>query len=113
MVDQLKPLMDQLPESRLLDGMEEALAARIIEELPPAVGRYQFTHALVQETLSQELSLTQRVRLHARIASVLEELYGANVEAHAGELAYHFVQAETVTIGSWGFLVERRGIPWD
>ena len=34
MVDQLKPLMDQLPESRLLDGMEEALAARIIEEPP-------------------------------------------------------------------------------
>ena len=30
-------------------------------ELPRAVGRYQFTHALIQETLLEELSLTRRV----------------------------------------------------
>ena len=35
---------------RLLEVLEEALAARVIEELPQAVGRYQFTHALIQET---------------------------------------------------------------
>jgi len=61
------------------------------------VGRYQFTHALIQETLTDELSLTRRVRLHARIAETLETLYGAEVEAHAAELAYHFAQAEAVT----------------
>ena len=61
------------------------------------MGRYQFTHALIQETLTDELSLTRRVRLHARIAETLETLYGAEVEAHAAELAYHFAQAEAVT----------------
>jgi tetratricopeptide (TPR) repeat protein len=79
-----------------LDVLEEALGARVIEELPQAVGRYQFTHALIQETLSEELSLTRRVRLHARIAESLEELYGDSAEAHAAELAHHFSEAEAV-----------------
>ena len=66
----------------------------MIEELPQAVGRYQFTHALIQETLVEELTLTRRVRLHARIAETLEEAYGDNAEAHAAELAHHFALAE-------------------
>jgi predicted ATPase len=95
-LDQLKPLIDDLTEDRLLEVLEEALAARVIEELPRTVGRYQFTHALIQETLTQELNLTRRVRLHARIAETLETLYGANAEAHAAELAHHFAEAEAV-----------------
>ena len=71
---QLKPLVEEVTEDRLFEILEEALAARVIEELPQSVGRYQFTHALIQETLTAELSLTRRVRLHARIAQALEEL---------------------------------------
>ncbi|MEE9163117.1 MAG: hypothetical protein V3U35_09145, partial [Candidatus Neomarinimicrobiota bacterium] len=96
-LDQLGRLHEELSEDQLLEGLEEALDARLIEELPQTVGRYQFAHRLAQETLTQELSLTRRVRLHARIATVLEELYGTNADAHAAELAYHFAQAETVT----------------
>ena len=90
---QLTPLVEDMSEDRLL---EEALAARVIEELPQAVGRYQFTHALIQETLIEELTLTRRVRLHARIAETLEEAYGDNAEVHAAELAHHFAEAEAV-----------------
>jgi tetratricopeptide (TPR) repeat protein len=85
-----------LSEEQLLAALEEGTAARVIEELPRAVGRYQFTHGLIQETLSEELSLTRRVRLHGRIAGVLEELYGAQADAHAAELAYHYGEAEAV-----------------
>ena len=95
---QLDRLMDpstssgqDLSEDWLLKLLEEALSARIIEELPDAMGRYQFTHSLVQETLVAELSLTRRVRLHARIAETLEDLYGPEAEANAAELAHHFV----------------------
>ena len=94
---QLAPLVEDISEDRLLEVLEEALSARVIEELPQAVGRYQFTHALIQETLSEELTLTRRVRLHARIAETLEELYGDNADGHAAELAHHFAQAEAVT----------------
>ena len=67
-----------------------------VEELPQVLGRYQFTHALIQETLAEELTLTRRVRIHARISETLEELYGANAEAHAAELAHDFAEAEAV-----------------
>jgi len=77
-------------------ALEEALAARVIEEPPETTGRYQFTHALIQETLSQELSTTRRARLHGRIGQALEELYGANAQAHTAELAYHFAEAELI-----------------
>ncbi|MFQ6029624.1 MAG: hypothetical protein ACE5Q6_19275, partial [Dehalococcoidia bacterium] len=95
-LDQLKPLVEDMPEGRLLEVLEEALSARIIEELPQAMARYQFTHALIQETLAVELTITRRVRLHAQIAEVLEGLYGADAEAHAAELAHHFAEAEAV-----------------
>jgi tetratricopeptide (TPR) repeat protein len=95
-LEQLKPLIEDMTEDRLLEVLEEALAARVIEELPRVVGRYQFTHALIQETLLEELTLTRRVRLHARIAEALETMYGAQAEAHAAELAHHFAEAQTV-----------------
>ena len=96
---QLSPLVEDISEDRLLDVLEEALSARAIEELPATVGRYQFTHALIQETLVEELSLTRRVRLHGRIAETLEEMYGPDASGHAAELAHHFAQAEAV-VGS-------------
>ena len=94
---QLKPWVEEVSDDRLFEILEEALAARVIEEFPQSMGRYQFTHALIQETLTAEVSLTRRVRLHAEIAEALEKLYGDNAEAHAAELAHHFAQAEAVT----------------
>jgi hypothetical protein len=37
---QLTPLVEDLSEDRLLEVLEEALAARVIEELPQAVGSW-------------------------------------------------------------------------
>ena len=103
-LEQLSPLIEDpsagsgqaMTEARLLDVLDEALSARVIEELPKSVGRYQFTHALIQETLAGELSTTRKVRLHARIAEAFELLYGDNAEAHAAELTHHFAEAQTV-----------------
>ena len=80
----------------LLDVVDEALVARVIEGAAGGTERYQFTHALIQQTLSEELSPSRNVRLHARIGQALEAFYGDEVEAHADQLAYHFTQAETV-----------------
>ena len=93
----LDRLVDDQTEDMLLDVLEEGLNARVIEELPLSAGRYQFTHALIQKTLSDELSLIRRARLHGRVAVMLEGLYGDDAEAHAPGLAYHFVQAEAST----------------
>ena len=95
-VDQLRLLVGDLSDDELLLRLDEACAAHVVEGLHHAVDRYRFTHGLIQETLSEELSTTKRVRLHARIAEALEELYGEEVEAHAAELLHHFAEAETV-----------------
>ena len=95
-LEQLKPLIDDMTEDALLEILEEAQKATIIEESPTSGDRFQFTHALIQETVISELTTARQIRLHLRIGDVLEALYGAAAEDHAAELAYHFAQAEAV-----------------
>ncbi len=86
-------LLGDRDEDALLKLIEEALEARVIEELPQA-GRYRFTHAQMQETLLEELSTTRRVRLHGRVAEALERRWGEAVaRQRPSRLAHHFVEA--------------------
>jgi hypothetical protein len=93
--DLLARLADYGDES-LLRLIEEALEARVIEEASEP-GRYRFTHALMQETLLSELSITRQVRLHGAIAEALVGLYGERAERHAAELAHHFAESATLS----------------
>lgn len=94
-LEQLDRLLDDMSEDRVLAVLEEALEARIIDELPSSIGSYQFSHALIRETLAGEVSNTRQARLHARIAEGLRELYGASADEHAGQLAHHYAEAGT------------------
>jgi tetratricopeptide (TPR) repeat protein len=94
-LDQLRLLVDDLDDDALLEALDEALSAHLVEELQDTTGRYQFTHALIQATLADELSRARRARLHARIAVSLETLYGAEADDHAAELAHHFGEARS------------------
>jgi tetratricopeptide (TPR) repeat protein len=89
-------LLGARPDDELLTQVEEALDARVIEELDRP-GRYRFTHALMQETLLSELSTTRRVRLHGQVGDALEKRWAANAERHAPELAVHFSEAATLS----------------
>ena len=93
---QLDRLIEDMTEDGLLDTLEEALELRLIEEVSGKVGEYYFAQALTRDTLSEEMSLTRRVRLHARIAAVMEDLYGADAKDHADELVKHFDMARSV-----------------
>ena len=76
-----------LPDADVLAALEEAAAAHMVREAEP--GRYAFTHALVQETLYDELSLTRRVRTHRALADALPA-------DRLSELAHHRLQAGDV-----------------
>ncbi len=91
---ELQHLIDHMTEERLLEALDEGLAARVIEELP-ATGRYQFSHILIRETLYDEMTATRRARLHRRIAEALEALHGSDPDAYLPQLAYHFHEAGT------------------
>ena len=88
-------LGDREPEA-LLGMIEESIAAQVIEEIPPA-GRYRFTHALMQETLREELSTTRRVRLHGTIAEALEQHPGEETAERVALLARHYRESSLLT----------------
>jgi tetratricopeptide (TPR) repeat protein len=79
-------------EDELLDALEAAQAAGLIAEEHVVQGRFSFSHALIREVLYEKLSETRRIRLHSRIAEVLESTSPADALPLA-DLAYHFVQA--------------------
>ena len=85
-------LLEEHSEDELLRLIEEALEARVIEEMDRP-GRYRFTHALMQETLLAELSTTRRVRIHGQVAEALERRWGDRADERATRLAQHFVEA--------------------
>jgi hypothetical protein len=57
-------------EDTLLDGLEQAIAARLVDEI--GLDRYRFTHALVRSALLDEISGSRRARIHRKIAETLE-----------------------------------------
>jgi DNA-binding winged helix-turn-helix (wHTH) protein/tetratricopeptide (TPR) repeat protein len=88
----------ELPAGRVLDLLDEAESARIVAPVatpsrPASPGRYAFAHALVRETLYDELTGPQRVRQHRRVAETLEALGGERSGTHLAELARQFFQA--------------------
>ena len=85
--------------ARIMDAVDEAIAAYLIEEVEHSPGDYRFVHALIQQTLTAELSTTVKIRLHARIAETLEHMHGNGTDARLGELVRHFSEAEAL-VGS-------------
>lgn len=94
-----------VPPDDLLATLGEALAAGVLREEPAKPGRYRFAHALIRETLYDDLPLATRVALHTRVGEALETCYGTATDQHAGELARHFLAAAADDEG-------RRGIAY-
>jgi len=79
-------------EDAVLDAMDEALSAGIVCEEPGAPGNFSFTHTLIREALYTSITAARRVRLHHRIATVLEQ-QSSPFDSRVAELAYHFGEA--------------------
>ncbi len=62
-LDLLLAVLD-LSEARLLDLLEEAVAASLLMESGGQAGRFTFVHALVEYTLYEDLGATRRALLH-------------------------------------------------
>ena len=76
----------------LLDALDAALAAGLVRE-EAAPGSYAFAHALVRQTLYEELSAARRVRAHGAAAQRLLALREAGRPVAAAELAHHLIEA--------------------
>ncbi len=81
-------------EDEAVDRLDEALAARLVDEVEGRFGRLTFAHALVRSTLLEELSTNRRIRLHRQIADALVGRTGSS----NAELAHHYCEAATAGV---------------
>jgi len=80
-------------QDELLDSLESAVRAHVIDEIAGRPGRYTFSHALVRDTLYGSLSATRRALLHRRAAGALEAEHDGMLDPYLAELAHHFAHA--------------------
>lgn len=80
-------LLTDAPEDDVLDALEAAVSAGILEEQRD---RLAFRHALLRTTLIDGLSSLRAQRLHRRIAEALESLVASGTQVPAAELAHHW-----------------------
>src|SRR5207253_3185817 len=74
----------------MLDALDEALRAHVIDEEGRFGSRYAFHHSLVRDVVYRDLGGARRLRVH--------RLVGEAIEAHGDEsaaeaLAHHFAEA--------------------
>jgi len=83
--------LSDVSEDELLELLDEAMAARVVSDVPAAPGRLRFAHVLIRDTLYEGLTTAHRVRLHRQAVGALETLYGVEPGPHLAELAHHSV----------------------
>jgi predicted ATPase len=77
-------------EDELIDCLEEALNAQLIEELPETGGEgFRFSHALIPFSLRDGISGLRRSRLHSKVAEAIEAISPDEYE----RLAHHWGEA--------------------
>ena len=94
---QLLAAVSSLDEEALIDALETAEAAQLIEEVRHAApsGRpsFTFTHALIHSTLLSNLSTLRRQRYQRQVALALEESFPERSEELAPLLGRYFAEA--------------------
>jgi predicted ATPase/predicted Ser/Thr protein kinase len=77
-------------EDSLIDCLEEALHAQLLEEIRGTGGeKFNFSHALIPRTLRERVSGLRRSRLHHKVAAAIEETVPEDYE----RLAHHWGEA--------------------
>ncbi len=93
---------------RNIDGVLKDLAAAtqagMVELCEDSRADYRFTHALIRETLYDEISTLDRLRLHGRVANTLVATHASDLEPALSRIAHHYY--ETAAIGSLDQAVE-------
>ncbi len=88
-----------LPESALLEALEELCAHRFLDERSESgTVVYDFTHPLVRQTLYDEFGLQRARVLHGGVAEAMERFYGESALEHADELAFHFARTDAPSL---------------
>ena len=80
----------------VFDQLAAPLEHAILVRPAGTTGRYRFAHALVRDTLYEELPPSQRVAWHRRIAHLLVQRDSGAIDARLSEIAHHFFEAASI-----------------
>ncbi len=85
---------DNLEQSTLLDALDEALGAHLIDETGAG---YRFHHPLIRRMLYDSLSQVRRARLHTQVAEAIENVASRQNKKrsdHVEDLAFHYDRSD-------------------
>jgi predicted ATPase len=74
------------PDDAVVAALDTAVQERVLREVPDAIDRYRFAHALTREAVLGGLGATRRALLHQRVGEALESM-----AALIGELVAYWV----------------------
>jgi DNA-binding SARP family transcriptional activator len=100
--------VSEVSGDHLLEVLDEAARERVVTDMPGQPGRMRFAHALIRDTLYDELTPGRRVQLHRRVGDALEDLYKDNLEPHLAELAHHFYESARPAVADKALAYARR-----
>ena len=99
----LREVADAGTPDAVVDGLDEAVRARLLVETGP--GRFAFTHAIVRDALARELTMAKRARLHRALGEAILAVYRDAPDVPLAELTYHFTEAavlgDTASAARW------------
>ena len=74
----------------VLSALEPAVESGLVDASAEVAGNYQFTHALIRETVYEDIATSRRLRIHARAADALVTVYSAHLDPVLTRIAYHY-----------------------
>jgi hypothetical protein len=82
-------------DEHVIDALEAARVAGLLDELGGAPVRYRFSHALVRQTLLDEIPTARRLRYNRALAETIERLRADRLDRYRAALARHWYEAGT------------------
>jgi class 3 adenylate cyclase/tetratricopeptide (TPR) repeat protein len=82
--------VSQLEEDALLQSLERAFSAGLVQQIPPQRNIFKFTDHRIMELLLNDLIPIRRAKYHLRIAEATQKVYSKNLEGQAESIANHF-----------------------
>jgi eukaryotic-like serine/threonine-protein kinase len=83
----------ELARESALQRLSALATRRLVAPAGFGIGPYRFSHALVRETVYEDLEDLERRELHARVGRAIEHLHGSELDRYVDQLAHHFLQA--------------------